>query len=743
MLRNDMRSVRWGVTILCLTVAVCVNPLVAQAPKTKPATKKADKPPAEAVRADEPGVAAILETKPKTPEECVRAAKTLSDLNRADLAKGFLKKVLEANLDAQQLADLGQQIGLPEFVDMSVRPALLPEARELSDAVAAAVKARREDSKRIADLIGQLQDASAEKRLKALIGLQEAREAAIGPLLAVLADPARKPEFANVRAVLIEMGSVALPALVAVAEGADAHLATQAVEALGNMKDSRVALSLLRPCLSEKSDQALRDAAAAALRRLGMAVPSRTEAVHLLTDAVKAYFERSSRVAGGPDGKVVVWRWDQAKRQCTARTCTADDASRAVAVRRARDAYDLAPDDPSVGVLCAAAILEAAAYENGLDRPLGDKTPAVVEAKQFGVKTLEETLTFAEAKGRFAAAAAATRILGRIGKASELLHQGVRPSPLALAAQSPDRRLRLAALEAIVRLQPAEDFTGAGRVSQALGFFAASSGFRHALVACPFLDEARELAGMLSAAGYQVDTFTTGKELLLKAAQSPDYELALIDMTIDHPVAGLLLQQLRHDPRTASLRVGLIARDGHFEQAERLARLDGLAKAFARPHDDRAFRWQLDQLATLAPDEFVGFAVRQRQAATALDLLTELYRSSSRLYDLRGVQNSIIAAVYNPRLAAKAVSALADVNSAQSQQTLVDVASRFTLPLSVRQAAAKAFRQNTERHGILLTSEEIRRQYQRYNESDKLDVPTQRVLARILDCLEVGVPKKK
>ena len=230
----------------------------------------------------------------------------------------------------------------------------------------------------------------------------------------------------------------------------------------------------------------------------------------------------------------------------------------------------------------------------------------------------------------------------------------------------------------------------------ALGFFAASRGVRGALVACPNLEEARNLAGMLTAAGYQGHACFNGKELLSEAARSPDYELALIDVTIDRPAAGTLLQQLRHDPRTASLRVGLIARAGYFERAEHLAQSDPLAKAFARPHDDQAFRWQLDQLAAIEPQESVGFEVRQRQAARALDLLAELSRSSGKLYDLRRVQDSVIAALGDPRIAAKAVGVLANLNSAEAQRALVDLASRATQPLALRQAAAAAFRQNVQ-----------------------------------------------
>jgi hypothetical protein len=750
-----IRFVRPAFASLCLTAIVLATSVAAQAPKAKPpkagqpgAAKTEKRTDIEKFLAEkeppaEPGVDAILATKPTMPEECVRAARTLVDLDRADLAKGFLKKVLDAKLTRQQLADLGQEVGSPTFFELADLPTLQPEAKQLGDAVAAAVKAKLEDSKRIDALIQQLQDPSAEKRLQAIVGLQEASGAALGPLVAVLADPARAAEYANVRAALAEMGRDALPPLVAMVEGADPKAEAQAIEAIGGMKDARVAFSLLRPCLSDKSDPTLREAATAALKQLDVTVPSRADAVRLLVDDAKKYYERHIMLQRAADGKTELWRWDAAKRQCVAKVGAPADAARAIAARRARDAYALAPQDASICLLYLATMLERAAYENGLDRPLDEKTPAVVEARQFGVKLIEEVLQYAMVHDRAAGAAAAARLLGQIGKARELLYRSAGPAPLVEAVRSPDRRLRMAALEAIIRLQPAGPFAGSSYVLQALGFFVGSSGFRHALVAAPSLMEARELAGMFVAAGYETDTYLNGKELVLAAAQSPDYEFAMIDVTIDHPVIGILLQQLRHDPRTASLRVGLVARDGHFDEAEHLAGHDPLSKAFARPHDSKAFRWQLDQLATLAPQEFVGIEARQRQAAVALDLLAELGRSSSKLYDLRSVQQHIIAAVYNPKLAVKAVGVLADVNSAESQRTLVDVASRNTLPLAVRKAAVKAFRQNTQLHGILLTSEEIRRQYQRYNESEKLDAATQHVLALVLDCLEVGVPQKK
>ena len=161
-----------------------------------------------------------------------------------------------------------------------------------------------------------------------------------------------------------------------------------------------------------------------------------------------------------------------------------------------------------------------------------------------------------------------------------------------------------------------------------------------------------------------------------------------------------------------------------------------MARAFSRPHDEKAIREQLGELAALAPEEFVNFDARQRQAARALELLAELSQSSTGVYDLRRVQDAVLVALYNRRLAAKAVAVLANLNSPESQRALVDVASRFTQPLRLRQAAAVAFCENRAKHGILLSREEIQTQYQRYNNSEKQDAATQHVLGLILDCLE-------
>ena len=58
---------------------------------------------------------------------------------------------------------------------------------------------------------------------------------------------------------------------------------------------------------------------------------------------------------------------------------------------------------------------------------------------------------------------------------------------------------------------------------------------------------------------------------------------------------------------------------------------------------------------------------------------------------MRRVEDAVLAGLLVPRLSGHAVAVLANLGTQASQQALVDVASRFVNPLTVRQAAAAAF----------------------------------------------------
>ena len=265
------------------------NAVAAASPKPKPAKAEASRPrrrsreetdadKAPAARRRRPRIRpwrrSWQPSRPRPPNASGRR-RFWPTSDRPDLAKGFLKKVLDAKLDPQQLADLGEQFGSPMFLDMAGRAALLPEAKQLADAVAAAVKARLEDAKRIAGLIRQLQDPSPEKRDSGDGRACRRR--------------ARRPSGRCSRCWPIRPAPPNMPTSgrrwpawagrpasrwSAVLERADPKLAVQAILVLGEMNDPKVAICSARPVsVGEERSGGARAAAATALKRLSGAVP--------------------------------------------------------------------------------------------------------------------------------------------------------------------------------------------------------------------------------------------------------------------------------------------------------------------------------------------------------------------------------------------------------------------------------------------------------------------------------------
>ena len=233
--------------------------------------------------------------------------------------------------------------------------------------------------------------------------------------------------------------------------------------------------------------------------------------------------------------------------------------------------------------------------------------------------------------------------------------------------------------------------------------------------------------------------------MLLMATESPDYEFILVDAGVDRPTLDFLLQQLRHDSRTADLPVGVLASPELLDRARHAVRNDARAEVFLRSHDDESIRWMVDRLVGLSDRDRCSFAERQTQAVRAIELLTELCDrpGGKGIYDLSGVDKVGLSAIAIRSLSAKAVGLLGDLGTPEGQSALVELASRSVEPLETRKAAVAALLEATRRHGILLTTKQIRQQYDRYNQNAKQDAATQEILGRILDILEAPSQAEK
>ncbi len=116
--------------------------------------------------------------------------------------------------------------------------------------------------------------------------------------------------------------------------------------------------------------------------------------------------------------------------------------------------------------------------------------------------------------------------------------------------------------------------------------------------------------------------------------------------------------------------------------------------------------------------------VRQQQAFAATEWLKELNAASPNDFSLFPYKAQLKRMEFRPVTSAAAAEMLADLGKQTAQESLVDLANTASEPLGMRQAAAAAFSEAVRKHGILLTTGEIRHQYDRYNQSVAEDEPT-------------------
>jgi CheY-like chemotaxis protein len=426
---------------------------------------------------------------------------------------------------------------------------------------------------------------------------------------------------------------------------------------------------------------------------------------------------------------VTLFHWDARAQRATAASYDPAAAATILAARYAAALASAAPHDRAARHLALVATLAADKHRRGLDKP------AVPRAGTTAAE-LDEALDYALANGHVEAATAAAELLGAAGNELLLMPSDARPRALVRATRHPDRRLRLAAATSIASFKPQARFAGSSHVVEALAFAAGTSGHRRALVGHPRSLPAQQIAGLLAGIGYDADAATTGREFFKMAAASPDYELAVLDAAIGKPGLRDVLEQLRKDPRTAALPLLIVAPVEELERYEWIAQVATPAVAVPLPTTVDAAQSQAAQALRLAGRGMTSHIERQRQASTAIEALAVLAEAENLRFDVDLAAPALRRALLVPHLAGRAAVALGRTPLLDSQANLAELASRSDRPLADRRAAAAAFAAHRERHGLLLSRDEIARQYERYNASAEQSRDVQQVLGSLLDAIE-------
>lgn len=715
--------------VALVAIALLCSTVVAQTPEEPLLREAAERSVA---------VAAVLDMPHETPAERLAAVFTLLDLGELDVAAVLLDPVLKADLSDEERAQLVQQFGTARFLNLARRDGPVAEgeaaplagARKFARACMDSAAKQARDPKRIAKLVADLEDPSAEVRNAARVDLAVTGTAGAKACLETLAREEDETYRANLMLALTGLRPEMDPLLLAVLADGDGHLLRDAAELAGHVGMLDAAPLLAAIAVNEQNEPMIRAAAQTALGKLGLSHADAGEARGLLLGGIRrleAGVPAEHQIAGADS---LWWTFSATDGKLTSRELP-DEARQLLTIARlaqALSALPLAtPQDRQT------ALLYAYQSTRQLDQPLPPELQQLAE--KLSVAELSSVLADALKHDQIAAATACAELLGQRGDIGALVSLDARPSPLAQALKHPDRRLRFAALEAVMQIDPQQTFPGASGVPPALWRFAAGAGAPQAVAASSVVTRASDWAGQLRALGYDATPTTTGREALKTSVLAPRLALVLVDSDIGRPLLREVLYQLRGNSATARVPVAILSSLPNFERAQLLADNEALLLAEVRPNNQADFEAIVGRLAKR--DSSLGTPEeRAKQAAQALEWLAKLLEEGCPYDELLRDADVASQTLYVPGLLEPTLRVLTALGTAGSQQALVNVASDPSASLQDRQQAAQAFAASVQRHGKLLTPTEISVQFDRYNASETSDQQTQQVLGYLLDVLE-------
>jgi CheY-like chemotaxis protein len=340
---------------------------------------------------------------------------------------------------------------------------------------------------------------------------------------------------------------------------------------------------------------------------------------------------------------------------------------------------------------------------SGIDQPL---TKAALPLKEVltavNPNLLIDVLDKALQERRTAVVLGAVRALGELADVGAARPAGRRIPALVRALNYPDRRVQIAAVDAVLRIPaPPAPLTSA-RVVEVLRRQVAADPVSRVLVADSSEDRGNLIAGALKQAGFDTVTVNTGRAALRRLAQSADIDAVFVDADIPDPLLPYLVAQLRSDINVGLLPVFVMTMPARIANLQRL--LERYPNVWVVPYNDdpKDMKKLLAVRLTEAMGKPLTEAERKDYSARSMEWLARLARGEAPGYDIRPADKAIIKALHTKDLAALAVEACSRLPGRDAQIALADVVLDNAQPEGLRSAAAIELARSIQQYGLLL-----------------------------------------
>ncbi len=735
--------------------------------KDKPPPPEGDRPAAPIIKSDPRRFFKAPETAP----EFWRALRYEIAIGKYDIAAEYLRGFLGRNPTDEELLQIEAKEGISAFLqlltiprwsdDKKVDAEARKNAAELVARVNVVVRKQLGDPKRIAKFVANLK-ATEEERTYAIGELRKAGALAVPALVAELIRTVNDAdEHHAVLSALPYLADDAHPALIAALDVDNPTIRAELIDVLVEKSETRAVPHLWYLSAAKAMAGTVRAKATEALKRFLPRQSGKLPEAHVaLTDEARRYHQH--KVPFGDSQRVTVWQWDG--KQLTSEIVPVSKAEEYVGLRFARQALALKPDhEPAQQVFLALAV-EKGFERAGMDQPLSKGAPEVKELLgSASGPLLTAVLEQALADRRTAVVLGTVRALGDRAEVAALKSADRGTPALIRALYYPDRRVQMAAADAVLRIPSTPSPQVSTRVVEILARAVAAEPEANAkprarlLVAFATEDASQAVGQAAQKAGFDAVRVHSGREALLRLNEASDIDMLVVDAGL--PGYGLesLLGQLRADVNAGLLPLLLVAPTGrepvlrdlverfrqetrrledsklrdraqdlrsHEEDLKRLRQTyanenERLREAYERFTEGRPNVWiaadsqvrDADRLKAEVQERLketkvppLTEAERKAYAAEAILWLARLGRGEIAGYDIQPAENAIVQALRSDELAAPAAEAAARLANPRAQRELAMVLLDNKRPAPLRAKAAEELVVSLQLRGSSLLS---------------------------------------
>ncbi len=674
---------------------------------------------------------------PQDPVAIAQAAEMLVNVELFDDARVMLGQLQALQLSDEQLLDLTTKVGSGFFQEIYLSRDLQPIGNAVGDYVLQGARRGLQSPERYDSLLVSLNSDDSSARNKALRQLRIIGEPAMANILNAFTRDDRVEQFPGLRGALKALATELPEPIIAAGMANDPQVKLEAIRALAQI-NSKDALSVLYLAILAPNQNDL-------IHSTASKILSKRPGAHLDIFQIENWFGRETLEALKQKRDPIllrqssnIWIWDNEQQKVISQPSNvAIDRCRRASYF-ARGMYESNPLSDDNRELYLLTQLELAKRVAGPNVAI-DAAKQIQKLRLSATET-NELLQAAIKCELFPAATACCEILKAMNDASVLTQLSGNYPPLTHAMLSGERSVQFAALDAIATLDPKQAFPGSSHAVTLAVFLANGSGQPSALVGHHRLDVAQTYAATVASSGLRGEAAQTGRELFEIATTNSDIEIILVSDRITSPGFDALIQQLRNDWRTSHIPIALLYDDARRSQRAMLRLERNNVTAIPLTSTPALIGSSVDQMVNQVSTFRQDRAQRNRQANVAIRWLAQVAkdRKAYSFFGLGRHQEKIQQLIYQPGFSTPVSEILSNIATPEAQRQLLNFASENSLPIDQRQQAVTAFQNAVKRAGILLTTDEILLQYNRYNASETQPKETQQLLSSVLDIIETG-----